>query len=78
LSNSDDVTTAVKRVLALQDEQFWLADWSISISDTKSVRDEIDETLKSIQQNMRYKQPWYTDLKIIKSGQAGADGDQAN
>ncbi|WP_322089442.1 DGQHR domain-containing protein [Burkholderia sp. BCC1999] len=78
LSNSDDVTKAVKRVLALQDEQFWLADWSISISDTKSVRDEIDETLKNIQQNMRYKQPWYTDLKIIKSGQAGADEDQAS
>lgn len=68
LSNSEDVTKAVGRVLALQEEKLWLVDWSITISDTKTVRDEIDEALKAIQQNIRYKQPWFSELKILKSG----------
>ena len=68
LSNSEDVALAAQRVLALQEEQFWVVDWTIAISDTKSVRDEIDEALKGIQQNVRYKQPWYSEIKIIKPG----------
>ena len=68
LSNSEDVNTAALKVLALQEEQFWIVDWTIAISDTKSVRDEIDEALKGIQQNVRYKQPWFNEIKIIKSG----------
>jgi DGQHR domain-containing protein len=78
LSNSEDVAIAVGRVLDLQSEQFWLVEWSISISDSKAVRDEIDEALKSIQQNIRYKQPWFTELKILKAGiqQKSADNPQ--
>lgn len=67
LSNSEDVAIAVDSVLKLQDERFWLEDWTISISDTKAVRDEIDEALKSIQQNIRDRQPWYAELKILKA-----------
>jgi DGQHR domain-containing protein len=68
LSNSEDVANAVGRVLNLQDERFWLADWSTAISDTKGVRDEIYEALKIAQQNIRYKQSWFADLKILKAG----------
>ena len=66
LSNAEDVTNIVSKVLALQNEQFWLVEWTMAISDTKSVRDEIETALKSIQQNVRDKLPWATEVGLVK------------
>lgn len=40
LTNEDDVKKCVEKVLATQTEEFWLADWTITISDTRLVRDQ--------------------------------------
>lgn len=66
LSNAEDVTNIVNRILALQSEEFWLVEWTMAISDTKSVRDEIESALKSIQQNVRDKLPWATEVGLVK------------
>ena len=65
LSNSEDVRISVAKILALQDEKFWLAPWTISISDTKLVRDQILEALRKIQQNTKQKYPWFNELGIV-------------
>jgi DGQHR domain-containing protein len=65
LANAEDVTKIVNRILALQSEEFWLAEWTMAISDTKAVRDEIETALKGIQQNFRDKQPWSTEIAIV-------------
>lgn len=66
-SNRSDVDAATKRVLRYQEQAFWTSDWSISISDTKSVRDDIDEALRVIQQNIRHKHTWNEGVTLIKS-----------
>lgn len=67
ISNADDVSIAVTKIIALQQEEFWLADWVIAISDTKAVRDTVEEALKSIQQNIRDKEPWSTEVSLVKT-----------
>jgi DGQHR domain-containing protein len=69
--NREDVTKAVLRVLKFQEEDFWTSEWSISIADTKSVRDEIEEALRIIQQNIRHKQPWRNGVTLVKADFAG-------
>jgi DGQHR domain-containing protein len=65
LSNELDVIKCVEKVLSTQEEDFWLAPWVITISDTKSVRDQITESMKQIQQNIKYKSQWATDVNLI-------------
>lgn len=65
LSNEEDVTTCVEKVLKTQQEEFWLAAWTISISDTKAVREQILEAMKQIQQNIKYKSPWATNIGLV-------------
>jgi DGQHR domain-containing protein len=65
LSNEEDVTKCVQKVLKIQQEDFWLAAWNIPISDTGSVRSQIIESMKQIQQNIKYKLPWATDVNLI-------------
>lgn len=72
ISNSEDVSKAVERILSLQTPDFWLCDWTVAISDTKGVRDEIEGALKSIQQNIRDKEPWSTEVRLVKSKTGGA------
>lgn len=67
IANAGDVGKAVVRVLNLQSELFWLSDWTVSISDTKSVRDEIEGALKSIQQNLRDKEIWSSEVSLVKA-----------
>lgn len=67
LSNAEDVAEATNKILALQSEAFWLSPWAISISDTKTVRDQLMESLKKIQTNIRSKHPWDTELPILGS-----------
>lgn len=64
--NKEDVTKATLRVLKYQEEDLWLSEWSISIADTKSVREEIDEALRIVHQNIRHKQPWRTGVTLVK------------
>jgi DGQHR domain-containing protein len=66
LANAEDVSNIVTKILALQSEQFWVAEWTMAISDTKAVRDEIESALKSIQQNVRDKLPWSTEVGLVK------------
>lgn len=65
LSNEEDVTKCVEKVLKTQQEDFWLATWTITISDTRSVRDQITDAMKQIQQNIKYKSQWATDVNLI-------------
>jgi DGQHR domain-containing protein len=65
LSNSEDVSEAVKKILALQNPAFWTVVWTITISDTKMVRDQIMESLRKIQQNIKQKHPWNTDVPLL-------------
>ncbi len=72
IGNADDVGKAVARVLALQSDAFWLSEWTLAISDTKNVRDEIENALKSIQQNLRDKENWSAEVALVKAKGAGA------
>lgn len=67
LANSDSVTDAVKNILSTQAEEFWLSEWEISISDTRTVRDAIQNALSTIHGNIRYKQNWSNDIGFIKN-----------
>lgn len=71
ISNADDVSKAVERILSLQSADFWLCEWTMAISDTKGVRDEIESALKSIQQNMRDKESWSSEVRLVKSKGGG-------
>jgi DGQHR domain-containing protein len=64
--NAEDVGKAIERILGLQSEDFWLSDWTIAVSDTKAVRDQVESALKTIQQNMRDKEPWHQDVALVK------------
>lgn len=66
LSNSEDVSDAVRKVLKMQAEEFWLSDWDFTISDTKAVREQIHDALTSIQQNIRYDYNWSNDISFVK------------
>lgn len=66
LSNSQDVSDAVRKVLKMQAEEFWLADWDFTISDSKAVREQIHDALTSIQQNIRYNYNWSNDITFVK------------
>ncbi|WP_425218875.1 DGQHR domain-containing protein [Ralstonia solanacearum] len=64
-SNKEDVTTATRRVLKFQEEIFWTSTWGMAIADTRAVREEIDEALRVIQQNIRHKQAWRTGVSLV-------------
>ncbi|MGH1450182.1 MAG: DGQHR domain-containing protein [Pseudomonadaceae bacterium] len=68
LSNAEDVSNSVRKILQLQTETFWLVPWSINISDTKLVRDQISEALRRIQQNLKQRHPWNTEVQILRNG----------
>lgn len=65
--NAEDVHTAIAKILSFQTMEFWLTDWTISVSDTKAVRDQVEGALKSVQQNLRDKEPWSLDIPLIKT-----------
>lgn len=66
LSNSDSVYEAVKNILTTQTEEFWLSNWDLAISDTRNVRDQIQEAMLTIHGNIRYKQNWHNEISFIK------------
>lgn len=70
LGNAADVQGAIGKVLSLQTPDLWLREWTISISDTKAVRDQVENALKAVQQNLRDKEPWYQDVDLIKNAAA--------
>lgn len=65
LSNSEDVANLTEKILNLQTERFWLVEWSLTISDTKVVRDQIIDSLRKIQQNVKANHPWNADVSIL-------------
>jgi DGQHR domain-containing protein len=67
LGNAEDVAKAVQRILALQTPEFWLRDWTITVSDTKTVRDQIEAALRVVQQNIRGEEPWMQEVSLVKS-----------
>jgi DGQHR domain-containing protein len=70
LGNAADIQSAVSTVLSRQTPEFWLKDWTISISDTKAVRDQVESALKAVQQNLRDQEPWYQEVDLIKNAAA--------
>lgn len=67
LGNAEDVSHAVQRILQLQTPELWLKEWTISVSDTKTVRDQIEAAMRLIQQNIRDDEPWYQEVTLVKS-----------
>lgn len=65
LSNSEDVGNVTEKILKLQSEEFWLAEWSLTISDTKVVRDQVIDSLRRIQQNVKANHQWNTEVSIL-------------
>ncbi|MCC7684056.1 DGQHR domain-containing protein [Janthinobacterium sp. FW305-128] len=65
LTNLEDVTNAVKKILQLQKEEFWSIEWNISIADTKLVREQVIESMRKINQNMKNKHPWETGVPVL-------------
>lgn len=65
LSNEEDVKKCVVKALKTQKEDFWLVPWNITVSDTRSVKDEIMAAINDIQQNIKYKAEWSANINII-------------
>lgn len=65
LSNEEDVTTATRKVLRIQNPRFWSSEWSSTISDSKVVRDQIYDALRRVQQNTKQNLPWYEEVALI-------------
>lgn len=70
IGNAEDVSQAVQRILRLQTPELWLRDWNITVSDTKSVRDQIEAGMRLIQQNIRDEEPWSQELSLVKNDMA--------
>lgn len=66
LTNADSVYDAVKNILKTQTEEFWTCEWNLAISDTRNVRDTLQDAMLTIHQNIRYSQPWHASLTFIK------------
>lgn len=67
MGNDEDVSQAVQKILALQTPQLWLRDWNLTVSDTKSVRDQIEAAMRLIQQNIRGGDEWTQELSLVVS-----------
>jgi DGQHR domain-containing protein len=65
LGNVEDVGAAVKKILSSQSEKFWLIDWNIAISDTKIVREQLMDSLRKIQQNIKHNHPWNVGVPVL-------------
>lgn len=70
LGNAEDVCNAVVKILQLQTSQFWLRDWTITVSDTKTVRDQIEAALRTVQQNIRGGDPWDQEVTLLANDAA--------
>ncbi|WP_081698862.1 DGQHR domain-containing protein [Marinobacter sp. EN3] len=66
LTNAEDVDNAVQKILEMQEEKFWIVPWAISISDTKSVRDQLHESLRKVQKNIKTKNSWQEDVPVLE------------
>ena len=67
LSNEEDVNSACDRILKMQSMEFWLSEWSLTISDSKVVKDQIFDSLRRVQQNLKQNLNWFDELPIIES-----------
>lgn len=70
LGNVEDVSNAVDIILKLQTPELWLREWTITVSDTKSVRDQIEAGMRLIQQSLRDGEHWTQGLSLIKNDAA--------
>jgi predicted nucleic acid-binding protein len=70
LANIADIQSAVRQILRLQTKELWLQEWSINVSDTKTVRDQIEAALRLIQQNMRDGEHWSQEVSLMLSESA--------
>lgn len=70
VGNDADVSQAVQTILRLQTPELWLKDWTLTVSDTKAVRDQIEAAMRLIQQNIRAEDPWMQELSLVKSDSA--------
>lgn len=65
MSEPESIQEAVKNILSTQEEDFWLWKWSLSISDSRSVRDSILDAMENIHQNKRYKENWFNSIDFV-------------
>lgn len=65
IADSESLCDAIKKILSTQSEEFWMWDWSLAISDTRSVREAIQNALENIHQNNRYKENWFNQIDFV-------------
>jgi DGQHR domain-containing protein len=65
MGNNEDVSQAVLKILRLQTPELWLKNWTLTVSDTKTVRDQIEAAMRLIQQNIRGGDPWAQELSLV-------------
>ncbi|GGP23788.1 DGQHR domain-containing protein [Silvimonas iriomotensis] len=65
IADSESLCIAIKKILTTQSEDFWMWDWDLAISDTRSVREAIQNALENIHQNNRYKENWFNQIDFI-------------
>lgn len=71
LANEEDVTTATRKLLRLQNPDFWRSEWNVTISDSKAVRDQIYDALRRVQQNVKQSVAWHEEVALISAPWAG-------
>ena len=65
ISDPEQVIKNVEILLTNQEKQFWKVSWVPSSYDTKSGRTLIVESLIQISRNIRARDSWYADVKLI-------------
>lgn len=67
LSNEDDVVSACRRILKMQNADLWRSEWNLTISDSKVVRDQIYDALRRVQQNVKQNVGWFEEVTLVSA-----------
>jgi DGQHR domain-containing protein len=65
LTDEDDLTPAVERLVKRIPAVFWRMPWKATELDTKSGRQLLIEALQTIASNVRYERDWYDGVELI-------------
>ncbi len=73
LFNSHAVEQQAHNILGGIPEEFWSITWSIRVQDNANVRGLIKDDLVKILQNLKFREPWFRDLQLVKPDGGNSD-----
>jgi DGQHR domain-containing protein len=68
VTNLDEITKRVKKVLSLQQKDLWTESWASAGYDTQAGRKLVLDALVQISRNLSSRRPWSTDVALLVGG----------